>query len=932
MASINDAVKIGAAGFVLGLALAGPQAAGVAAADSPDTDSSTVTATDTKARVAGPRAAGKSPDRRSAAATRTAPAAHRPAAAAKDSPARAIRRAPLRAASPAPASATARMRSEKLGERLAEASSESQATVVAASVPAPAIKVSSTGCGICAKMSLSHPAPSPAIATAGTKIDGIFDRVDGLLAGLPDNGVTDLFSGALLLVRRSLLNNAPTTKPAQLAQTADTLSGTLGAVDLEGDPIVYDVLTQPSSGTVSIDPATGTYTYTPATALNTYGGADEFTVRLTDTGCHLHLFRPSETYATVAIDIAPSAMVITFPELDSAASPLAVRVDSSQLYADGIKVDAGATFTLTLPGSSSAYTWLANKPLVDITPGADNTLTIKANQAGFLGLSVQATDSSAGRYLGVYIADPATHLVPDVTPGGKKLPVGALAGLSNGDSFLEDFNFQPDRAPIDYLYIYDQGGPDSTDGNLKGLLTQAVRHGLVPVAVYYNIQSSAESADAAFQAINSADFMQRYFTKMATDFTTMNNVGVPVQVVMEPDFLSYMQTTPRTGKEQWVPDDGDRSRNTAQVSAIYTAGLLSHTTDPAFNDDLAGMVQAINYYVGKKMPNLRIGWATNTWGVSDPGNKKMGLMHVTDSGIYPWQNQTTAGKGWDLGRAFLIQQASGLADFLGKVGVTAWEGNPDRKPFLTIDKYGVDGAYPYDPDWKAGALTAVVTDLTDLISIAQSNCTSQGCDTATTMKYFGVDPETLKTMKLDSTDPNFSTAFTALQNAAKADPNIARWFFNADQWNNYLQLVKTLSTSLGGTSVMLWQIPQGHINGSTVLADRDLPNNSAWNCLAGSACGFEDSATSYFFGDEFTATDGVLAHFGANQAGDPSVKVSGTKVTWDEHMTMAASYGVMSVLFGPGLAPSTRGTPTPGRGITDSYFWRDKAAGYLSGA
>ena len=46
---------------------------------------------------------------------------------------------------------------------------------------------------------------------------------------------------------------------------------------------------------------------------------------------------------------------------------------------------------------------------------------------------------------------------------------------------------------------------------------------------------------------------------------------------------------------------------------------------------------------------------------------------------------------------------------------------------------------------------------------------------------------------------------------------------------------------------MLWQIPQGHINGS--LDGRDLPDTSAVGCAPDALCGFQDSATSYFFGD-----------------------------------------------------------------------------------
>lgn len=301
------------------------------------------------------------------------------------------------------------------------------------------------------------------------------------------------------MVRRTLFNDAPTAMPVQLAQTSDDIvTGTIGAVDPEGDRVTYKLLTQPAGGKVSIDPETGAYTYTP-TSFNAYGEIDQFTVELADTGPHLHLLRAAVSpEVTVAVNVAPSATLIEFPELDSATSSLAVRVDPKQAAADGIRVDAGTTFTLTLPGPTSSYTWLANKSLVDVTPGAGNTLTVKANQPGFLGLSVKAKDGTAARYVGVYIADAATHVVPDVSAVGGKTPVGTVAPTNGtGDAFLQSFNFQDKVAPIDYLYIYDQGGPDYTDGNLTGLLTQAVRHGMVPTVVFYNIQAVLNGADKA---------------------------------------------------------------------------------------------------------------------------------------------------------------------------------------------------------------------------------------------------------------------------------------------------------------------------------------------------------------------------------------------------------------------------------------------------
>jgi hypothetical protein len=639
---------------------------------------------------------------------------------------------------------------------------------------------------------------------------------------------------------------------------------------------------------------------------------------------------------------------ITFAELDSPNSKIAVRVDGSQTMADAINVDAGTTFTLTLPGPASEYKVVANKPSLVDTVTSGNQLQLTAKTPGFLGLNIQAADGSAERFVGLYIADPSTHVVPDTVEG--YVPVGSVTVPDQtGNQFLENFNFRDGVAPIDYLYIYDQGGADYTDGNLKGLLTQSLRYGTVPVVVFYNIQNVLNSAgqstgvvegsDAAYQAINDynqsgqtmySGYMQRYFTKLAADFGTMNSLGVPVQVVMEPDFLGYMKTAmPTFQASTFVPSTTDRTLNTALTSAMYDAGLLTAGTDPAFSNTLAGMVEAINYYTATDAPNLRIGWKTNIWSVSDQQNWSLGLLHMTDPTTYPWQSQWTGpAQSWDLGRAFISAQATALGTFLNKVGVMSWSGAADRTPFLAIDKYGVDGAYTYDPEILTGnSQTAAFGNLSAFVTGAGLNVAN--LTDAASQKYFGLSKDAFAAFyaahpgAYPLTDPEVQAVFTAVQNAAKSDPNMALWFFNADHWNNYLLLVNSLSQALDGAKVMLWQIPQGHINGSTTLPGTDLSNVAA---------NFEDSATSYFFGDSFTAPGGRLDYFAQNQAGDPGVSSSGNAVSWGEHMTLAQQSGVMSVLFGAGLGISTRGTPTPGGPVNDLNFWADKAADYLSTA
>ena len=157
----------------------------------------------------------------------------------------------------------------------------------------------------------SAPAQSPtvvALLTPVQKLDvavaGFFDSVGQLLSGLPAGRVTDLFAGALLLVRRSLFNQAPSVSPTTTEMTVDgQIKGTLRVVDPEGGPLSFAVTTAPKAGTVQIDSATGEFTYAPGPD---YFGGDLFTVTVTDPG--FNIFEPSRTFTT-EVDVTVGALV-----------------------------------------------------------------------------------------------------------------------------------------------------------------------------------------------------------------------------------------------------------------------------------------------------------------------------------------------------------------------------------------------------------------------------------------------------------------------------------------------------------------------------------------------------------------------------------------------------------------------------------------------
>ena len=297
MALISSGVRVGAAAFVVGLSLAGPQALGVAAADSSDASSVSSDARNTGAGRAGSV-------ERSAAA-------------------RSVRRAGLGGAARASAAASVAESAGRTDGRSApglvqgrRVNTRSVATpgVVTGGVTSAAVNVSSdAGVGgrlfggpvanaatsaapaaataastrrpVTRRPTAAPPSDLNPVATANAEINTAFDTLANLLSGLPQGPAADFLGGALLLVRRSLFNQAPTANPVQYGQTETDIVGTLGAVDVEGDPITYTVSQAPEHGAVSIA-ADGFYTYTPD-AFSATDSTDTFTVSVSDSATRL---------------------------------------------------------------------------------------------------------------------------------------------------------------------------------------------------------------------------------------------------------------------------------------------------------------------------------------------------------------------------------------------------------------------------------------------------------------------------------------------------------------------------------------------------------------------------------------------------------------------------------------------------------------------
>ncbi len=174
-------------------------------------------------------------------------------------------------------------------------------------------------------------------------------------------------------------------------------------------------------------------------------------------------------------------------------------------------------------------------------------------------------------------------------------------------------------------------------------------------------------------------------------------------------------------------------------------------------------------------------------------------------------------------------------------------------------------------------------------------------------------------------------AMGSSNNSNPADPSTYTWFWNNDHWLNYYEFVKALHEE-SGTHVILWQIPVGHINGSTTI---NAYTGTEFALLNNTSKHYEDSASTFFFGDEvdFTNDNERFSYFGQNKHNDLKLTSdsSSGKTVFGNHFEELNNIGVRLVLMGAGEGDSTDGignaygsAPT----LTDDHFWIQKVQDY----
>ena len=590
-----------------------------------------------------------------------------------------------------------------------------------------------------------------------------------------------------------------------------------------------------------------------------------------------------------------------------------------------------------LAKSANSNSWFLN---IDTSP-----LNGKAYSTSVGISNTMSGARTAPRYLGLVVLD-ADGNPPEGTPY-----VGLGAVNTNQDNDQDFFRgLTGDKADaggfkaFDHQYVYLQGGPNQVplqagkasiepsstsaipppmvpnesgpswkrsanswrlaNGGYDGKaliqsLRESIKSGATPTVVLYNLMAGVyedssgnrlkmdESGELALANLRNKDFMRQYLAdyKFALDTIRGYAQGTTVSVIIEPDFLGYMMkaayapgdnpSSPPTIASWKLPKDIDLGYDIGQLATdvgLVPAGTVS-------GNSLVQFVQAMNAgtrYLSQKggeSVNLQFGWKFNLWATDFSMPDRSGWGKGI-SKVTDWflANNQTFEKGQEFVRA-VAQVTAQWYQSAGILDMPKLGSSQNAGPdFIALDKYGIDG---------------------------------------------GNNQQAL-------TSPGFT------------DPEATSWYFNGDHWDNYLEFAGQLHQSLGNIPVRLWQIPVGHVNGSTSLNPAtqvdypDLANKATSDTVQA----WEDSAVSYFLGDTFSGnTAGGVAtrpdFLKQNNANDSARTVDGQgNIVWQSHMDQAKAAGVEAILFGPGLPFATSAGGYNGVPAQDGYFWANKAHGY----
>ncbi|MBB3750840.1 hypothetical protein FHT44_003335 [Mycolicibacterium sp. BK634] len=223
-------------------------------------------------------------------------------------------------------------------------------------------------------------------------------------------------------VRRDVFNQAPTIgDPTTTVQTGQTVTGNIGATDIEGDALKYTVTQGPKYGTLTIDQATGNYTYTPDDINYDAAQTDSFTVSVSDG--KFNLLTPLSSHSAQATE----GLTVLNPTVQRAILNLPAGVtkpvnpryseDGQSIYFAGTPAAGGRQeiYQINIDGSNAKCLTCGLAPSVTANLGKPVPFT---DGSGRVIVLVDSGAQSGPTYSVLQQDVNGTQLVPITTPAG----------------------------------------------------------------------------------------------------------------------------------------------------------------------------------------------------------------------------------------------------------------------------------------------------------------------------------------------------------------------------------------------------------------------------------------------------------------------------------------------------------------------------------
>lgn len=538
------------------------------------------------------------------------------------------------------------------------------------------------------------------------------------------------------------------------------------------------------------------------------------------------------------------------------------------------------TDTTSIPGQGQAFKLNFSNPGLLITPpnvtqpDGSFILTPQTNMMGRSSLRI--TDSAGNvRYIGITFVNKDFYQNPKALSPDAKLnnmlpsyiAIGSMTeDNSDAVNYWRHFNSKKadQNRRVDIRYVYLNQWSNGNEGGWAKRAENFTRNGLqlgqIPFYVEYNINGGQDNPQSVYDNLQSADFMQKYFSHLAqaAQIAYKESGNTPVGFIIEPDSLGYllhnlkepvtMPVDVDAAYTAQMPVDPDSVNIPySQKQNIPASTTVLDRKEINIPNTLQGFVQAVNYILWKYTNGTAVvGWQMNLW--ASPDNNGKGIIHF-DPNVIKSNAQALAKQGQSLGI---------------RPSMNASENHPWDNAFISIDKYGLDGA--------------------------------------------GVDAN-------DKTHPAESSWFW---NAGLYD-NYLLFADNLAYPN--IEGVKNLP-------IILWQIPVGHLNRSLSSSPytqklfqplTDISGNyedssptyfygDTFQLIPG-----DISQIGYYASGEFTTCNQTKLPYFACPDSENGVSVTMDKtvmnITWKPHMKDAQQAHVAAILFGAGVGASTHGHP-----------------------